>query len=142
MKRKAASKKKAAKKSAKKSAARKTVVSSTSDVDFSFESLKNSLEDAIDFVKGKDISVRIHKVESFVETEPVKRQDVQDFRKKHGLSLQSMADLFSVSLDTVKSWERRSPGSNISGSTRRLFQLFNKEPRLIEELKVEFLEEG
>jgi DNA-binding transcriptional regulator YiaG len=141
MKTKAASKK-ASKKSSKKKTEKKVATRNDSDIEFSFESLKNSLEDALAFVDGKDVSVRIHKVESFVETEPVKRKDVQEFRKKHGLSLQSMADLFSVSIDTVKSWERRSPGSNISGSTKRLFQIFNREPRLIEELKAEFRKGG
>ncbi len=58
------------------------------------------------------------------------------FHAKHNISQQELADLFSVKLDTAKSWESRQRDRAVSGAARRLFQVFALQPELVENFKV------
>jgi DNA-binding transcriptional regulator YiaG len=117
---------------------RKPKSKKTPEVEFSFDELMSSLKDAVAYTQGEDIPVRITKVnpEHFVTAIKVDREFVKLFRAKHNMSQQELADLFSVKLDTVKSWESRQRDRAVSGAARRLFQIFALQPELVENFKV------
>ena len=118
-------------------ATRKTKQSKPVEVDFSFEDLMTSMNQAIAFAKGEDVSVRITKVnpDQFVEVLRVNRDFIKWFRSEHELSQRELADLFSVGLDTVKSWESKERKQPVSGAARRLFQVFALRPELVQNFK-------
>jgi DNA-binding transcriptional regulator YiaG len=95
------------------------------------------LEEAIAHARGEDVPVRISKVnpDQFVETIRVDRKFIKWFRSEHELSQKELADLFSVGLDTVKSWESKERKQPVSGAARRLFQVFALKPDLIQKFK-------
>ncbi|MDQ3235612.1 MAG: helix-turn-helix domain-containing protein [Pseudobdellovibrionaceae bacterium] len=109
----------------------------TIEVEFSFDKLTASLEEAIAHAKGEDVPVRISKVnpDQFVETIRVDRDFIKWFRSEHELSQKELADLFSVSMDTVKSWESKERKQPVSGAARRLFQVFALQPTLVNKFK-------
>ena len=94
-------------------------------------------ESPIAHTKGEDVPVRISKVnpDQFVETIRVDRDFIKWFRSKHKLSQKELAELFSVGLDTVKSWESKERKQPVSGAARRLFQVFALKPELIRNFK-------
>jgi DNA-binding transcriptional regulator YiaG len=65
----------------------------------------------------------------------VDRNFIKGFRAMHELSQQELAGLFSVSLDTVKSWESKERKQPVSGAARRLFQVFVLKPDLVQNFK-------
>lgn len=97
----------------------------------------SSLKDAVAYVEGEEIAVRITKFnpDRFAAVIKVDRDFVKLFRAKHKLSQQELADLFSVRLDTVKSWESKQRDRAVSGAARRLFQVFATQPALVENFK-------
>ncbi|MCX6130582.1 MAG: helix-turn-helix domain-containing protein [Proteobacteria bacterium] len=107
------------------------------EVEFSFDGLMSSLKDAVAYVEGEEIAVRITKFnpDRFAAVIKVDRDFVKLFRAKHKLSQQELADLFSVRLDTVKSWESKQRDRAVSGAARRLFQVFATQPALVENFK-------
>lgn len=109
----------------------------STEVEFSFEKLTESLEEAISHAKGEAAPVRISKVnpDQFVEAIRVDRIFIKWFRSEHELSQKELADLFSVSMDTVKSWESRERKQPVSGAARRLFQVFALRPELVGQFK-------
>jgi len=62
-----------------------------------FDSIKRGLTEAITHQKGSSKGVKIHAPEEV---------DVQALRKRIGLSQQEFAAKFSISLGTLRHWER------------------------------------
>ena len=67
-----------------------------------FDSIKQGLEEALDFSKGKKTKAIVH------EFSPV---DVKNIRNKVGMSQNEFASSFGISVSTLRHWERgdRSP---------------------------------
>ena len=103
------------------------------DVEFSFDKLTESLTEAIAYSQGKDVPIRITKVnpDQFLEVMRVDRDFIKWFRTEHNLSQQELAELFSVRIDTVKSWESKQRDRAVSGAAKRLFQVFVLQPSLV-----------
>jgi len=82
-----------------------------------FDSIKQGLEEALEFSKGKKTKAIVHKFS------PV---DVKDIRNKVGMSQNEFASSFGISVSTLRHWERgdRSP----QGPALVLLNVVAKEP--------------
>ncbi len=82
-----------------------------------FDSIKQGLEEALDFSKGKKTKAIVH------EFSPI---DVKDIRNKVGMSQSEFASSFGISVSTLRHWERgdRSP----QGPALVLLNVVAKEP--------------
>ena len=82
-----------------------------------FDSIKQGLEEALDFSKGKKTKAIVH------EYSPV---DVKNIRNKVGMSQNEFASSFGISVSTLRHWERgdRSP----RGPALVLLNVVAKEP--------------
>jgi len=82
-----------------------------------FDSIKQGLEEALDFSKGKKAKAIVH------EFSPV---DVKNIRNKVGMSQNEFASSFGISVSTLRHWERgdRSP----QGPALVLLNVVAKEP--------------
>ena len=82
-----------------------------------FDSIKQGLEEALDFSKGKKTKAIVH------EYSPV---DVKNIRNKVGMSQNEFASSFGISVSTLRHWERgdRSP----QGPALVLLNVVAKEP--------------
>ena len=91
-----------------------------------FESLKLSLNEAIEHAEGK---VKVRKRKVTIRPVPVfNAYDIKNIRKNLGLTQSTFAQLFGVSKKTVEAWEA---GTNLpNGSAMRLLQLFVENPAL------------
>ena len=95
-----------------------------------FESLKTSLEQAIEMAKGdKSIGLVRTVTRKKIEVEPLQdfsSEDIKSLRVEHGLTQKSFALCMGVTPQTVEGWER---GSNKpSGSATRLLQMYDSDP--------------
>jgi len=82
-----------------------------------FDSIKQGLEEALDFSKGKKTKAVVHDIS------PV---DVKNIRHKVGMSQNEFASSFGISASTLRHWERgdRSP----RGPALVLLNVIAKEP--------------
>ncbi len=85
-----------------------------------FESIKQGLEEAVEFSKGKKIKAVIH------EFSPV---DVKNIRTRIGMSQNEFASAFGISVSTLRHWERgdRTP----QGPALVLLNVVAKEPQAV-----------
>ena len=82
-----------------------------------FDSIKQGLEEALEFSKGKKTKAIVH------EFSPV---DVKNIRNRVGMSQNEFASSFGISVSTLRHWERgdRSP----QGPALVLLNVVAKEP--------------
>jgi len=82
-----------------------------------FDSIKQGLDEALEFSKGKKTKAIVH------EFSPI---DVKDIRNKVGMSQSEFASSFGISVSTLRHWERgdRSP----QGPALVLLNVVAKEP--------------
>jgi len=89
-----------------------------------FELLKEGLEEAIEFHKGK-VKLRTKKV--FIPDSPKNYQahDIKKLRAKLGITQKEFAAYLNVSLNTIQAWEQglRTP----SHSSLRLIEMFDRD---------------
>ncbi len=85
-----------------------------------FDSIKQGLEEAVEFSKGKQTKAVVHKFG------PV---DVKNIRAKIGMSQNEFASAFGISVSTLRHWERgdRTP----RGPALVLLNVVAKEPKVI-----------
>jgi len=85
-----------------------------------FSSIKQGLEEAIEFSKGKTGKAVVHKFSSV---------DVKAVRAKVGMSQNEFASAFGISVSTLRHWERgdRSP----QGPALVLLNVVAKEPHAV-----------
>ena len=85
-----------------------------------FESIKQGLEEAIEFSKGKNGKAIVH------EFTPI---DVKNLRAKIGMSQNEFASAFGISVSTLRHWERgdRTP----QGPALVLLNVVAKEPKAV-----------
>jgi putative transcriptional regulator len=85
-----------------------------------FDSIKQGLEEALEFSKGKKGKAVVH------EFSPV---DVQNIRAKIGMSQNEFASAFGISVSTLRHWERgdRKP----HGPALVLLNVVAKEPKAV-----------
>ena len=85
-----------------------------------FESIKQGLEEAIEFSKGKQKKAIVH------EFTPV---DVKNIRTNIGMSQNEFASAFGISVSTLRHWERgdRKP----HGPALVLLNVVSKEPKAV-----------
>ena len=85
-----------------------------------FDSIKQGLEEAVEFSKGKKTKAVVHKFG------PV---DVKNIRAKIGMSQNEFASAFGISVSTLRHWERgdRTP----RGPALVLLNVVAKEPKVI-----------
>lgn len=85
-----------------------------------FESIKQGLEEAVEFSKGKKRKAVVH------EFSPV---DVKNIRSKIGMSQSEFASAFGISVSTLRHWERgdRTP----HGPALVLLNVVAKEPKAV-----------
>lgn len=84
------------------------------------ESIKQGLQEALEFAKGKETGARVHIPESI---------DVQRIRTKLNLSQDNFAELFGFSTRTVQEWEqgRRMP----TGAAKTFLCVIDREPEAV-----------
>ena len=85
-----------------------------------FDSIKQGLEEAIDYSKGQAIEARTY------EPEPI---DIKGLRSEVGMTQEEFAATFGISLGTLRHWERgdRQP----RGAALVLLNLVQKDPKAI-----------
>lgn len=85
-----------------------------------FESIKQGLEEAIEFSKGKQGKAIVH------EFSPI---DVKNIRSNMGMSQNEFASAFGISVSTLRHWERgdRTP----HGPALVLLNVVSKEPKAV-----------
>ena len=85
-----------------------------------FSSIKQGLEEALEFSQGKVGKAVIHKFSSL---------DVKEVRAKVGMSQNEFASAFGISVSTLRHWERgdRSP----HGPALVLLNVVAKEPQAV-----------
>ena len=85
-----------------------------------FESIKQGLNEAIQHQKGEALNAKTHTVEPL---------DVKAIRNRTGLTQESFAARFGVSLGTLRHWERgdRQP----HGPARVLLQVIARDPEAV-----------
>lgn len=94
-----------------------------------FESLKASLNEAIEHVEGKK-EVRTRKV-TIKAVPTFTARDIKEIRKNVDMTQTLFAQLLGVSKKTVEAWEA---GTNLpNGSAMRLLKLFAENPTLVKE---------
>lgn len=86
----------------------------------SFSSIKQGLEEAIDFAKGNTNKAVVHKFNAI---------DVKNLRTKIGMSQNEFASAFGISVATLRHWERgdRTP----QGPALVLLNVVAKEPQAV-----------
>jgi putative transcriptional regulator len=93
-----------------------------------FDSLKQGLEEAIEYKQGNPSKVKIKRV----RIEPVPNynaQDIKAIRQKANLSQSAFANFMGVSKKTVEAWEA---GTNIpQGSSQRLLDIISKDASIL-----------
>ena len=85
-----------------------------------FSSIKQGLEEALDFSEGKVTKAVVHKFDSV---------DVKAVRAKVGMSQNEFASAFGISVSTLRHWERgdRTP----QGPALVLLNVVAKEPQVV-----------
>ena len=85
-----------------------------------FSSIKQGLEEALEFAKGNTSKAVIHEFTAV---------DVKDLRAKVGMSQNEFASAFGISVATLRHWERgdRSP----QGPALVLLNVVAKEPQAV-----------
>ena len=85
-----------------------------------FDSIKQGLDEAVEFSKGKKGKAIVHKFA------PV---DVKNIRAKVGMSQNEFASAFGISVSTLRHWER---GDRIpQGPALVLLNIVAKEPKAV-----------
>jgi putative transcriptional regulator len=89
-------------------------------VNKAFDSIKQGLDEAVEFSKGKKGKAIVHKFT------PV---DVKNIRAKVGMSQNEFASAFGISVSTLRHWER---GDRIpQGPALVLLNIVAKEPKAV-----------
>ncbi len=85
-----------------------------------FDSIKQGLEEAVEFSKGKKTKAVVHKFGAV---------DVKNIRAKIGMSQNEFASAFGISVSTLRHWERgdRTP----QGPALVLLNVVAKEPKVV-----------
>ncbi|NOY57349.1 MAG: helix-turn-helix domain-containing protein [Calditrichaeota bacterium] len=89
-------------------------------MDNSFDSIKQGLEEAIQFAEGKDVGAKVFKPTEI---------DVKALRKKIKMTQVEFAAAFGISIGTLRHWERRDRTPR--GPALVLLNLVNKDPETI-----------
>jgi putative transcriptional regulator len=87
-----------------------------------FEAINEGLEDAIAFIQGDERRGIRHKIK-------LERIDIRQLRKRLKLTQEEFAQLFAVSLATLRNWEqgRRSP----VGPANVLLNIIQRKPQIV-----------
>ena len=85
-----------------------------------FESIRKGLQEAEEYIKGKQSGVKLH---SF------SKPDVKAIRNKIGMSQNEFASLLCISLKTLRLWEKS--GRELRGTALVLLNIIDKEPETI-----------
>ena len=96
-----------------------------------FESLAEALNQAIEYERGNKSMGRL-RVSATPNIEPMadySKDKIKEIRQKTNLPQKYFAELIGVSPQAVEAWEtgKRKP----TGSAKRLFQIIEKEPNII-----------
>ncbi len=85
-----------------------------------FNSIKQGLNEAVDFAEGKVIKAKVHKYSAV---------DVKNIRSNLDMSQTEFASAFGISVSTLRHWERgdRSP----QGPALVLLNVVAKEPKAV-----------
>lgn len=85
-----------------------------------FDSIKQGLNEAIQHQTGEQLNAKVHTIEAL---------DVKAIRSQTGLTQESFAARFGVSLGTLRHWERgdRQP----HGPARVLLQVIARDPEAV-----------
>ena len=85
-----------------------------------FESIKQGLEEAIDYSRGNCPKAIVHKFSSV---------DVKNMRSKLGMSQTEFASAFGISVSTLRHWER---GDRVpQGPALVLLNVVDREPQVV-----------
>ncbi len=94
-----------------------------------YKSIIKSLNEAIDYEKGKLKGVRKRKIE-IAPLLNFTNQDIKEIRNNLNLSQKTFADLMGVSIKTIEAWES---GKNTpSGPAQRILELIKENNALVE----------
>jgi putative transcriptional regulator len=86
------------------------------------DDLVQSMAEALAHAQGRRTGARSHKV-------AVKPDEIQNARKRLGLSQDQFADAFGVSASTLRKWEQgqRAP----TGAAKTLLKIIEREPKAV-----------
>jgi putative transcriptional regulator len=103
-----------------------------------FDSMMVGLTELLEYSKGDKTKGRSRVVEvKELSVKPLKqysKDELKKIRLSNNLTLKTFAECFGVSQKTVESWER---GENKpSGSSIRLFQILEKNRKILEEYEI------
>ena len=103
-----------------------------------YENIMESLTEMLEYVRGDDTKGRTRVIEiKNLSVAPLKsytKEEIREIRLNNNLTLKTFAQCMGVSRKTVESWER---GENSpSGSSVRLFQLLEKNAKVLEECEI------
>jgi len=103
-----------------------------------YENIMESLTEMLEYVRGDDTKGRTRVIEiKNLSVAPLKsytKEEIREIRLSNNLTLKTFAQCMGVSRKTVESWER---GENSpSGSSVRLFQLLEKNAKVLEECEI------
>jgi putative transcriptional regulator len=97
--------------------------------------IREGLEEAVAFVRGKDTGARVHRVHLTARhvtgraAPPFDKSKVVRLRTRMGLSQTVFADALNVSPETVRAWEQ---GKNSpSGPALRLLEIATEQPEVV-----------
>ena len=99
-----------------------------------FNSIKQGLEEAIQYEKTKDKRFGKSVVVQFSPVPHYKSNEVKKIRQKLDLTQKSFAFLMGVSVKTVEAWESGTNEPN--GTARRMLSLFNREKELVKKFEL------
>ena len=85
-----------------------------------FDSIKQGLEEALDFSKGKSTKAIVHEFTHL---------DVKNIRAKIGMTQNEFASAFGISVSTLRHWERGDRTPN--GPALVLLNVVAKEPQAV-----------
>ena len=98
-----------------------------------FESIKQGLNEAIEYEKGNLQNVRIDKI-TISPLNIYKGNEIKKIRQQHNMTQRLFAEVLGVSVKTVEAWES---GKNTpSGCARRILQLMERDNSLFEKYSI------
>jgi putative transcriptional regulator len=98
-----------------------------------FESIKQGLNEAIEYERGNLSDVKVNKI-SISPLNIYSTKKIKEIRKKHNMTQRLFAEALGVSVKTVEAWES---GKNIpSGCASRMLELLDNDDTLFERYSI------
>jgi len=98
-----------------------------------FESIKQGLNEAIEYERGKLSDVKIDKI-TVSPLHNYTGNEVKEIRKRHNMTQRLFAEVLGVSVKTVEAWE--ADKNTPSGCACRMLELLDRDNLLLEKYSI------